>query len=278
MPVEVSERELSEWYETGIQLAKECGHMIKDCFYKDKKVTQKSSFADLVTETDQAVEKFFTKEIHKKYPGHKVIGEETVAGGCKINYTDDPTWIIDPIDGTSNFIHRLPYTCVSIGLTINKEEIIGIVFNPITDEFFEARKGHGSFCNGEKISVTGLEDIEKAMFIMEFGSNRNPEKMAVKFKNLFTINKASHGIRAYGSAALNMCAVAQGRGDGYVEHGIHCWDVVAGAVIVREAGGVVLDPSGRKFDLMSRRCLAAASLPLGMKISSLIEDPGFERD
>ncbi|CAI9719927.1 inositol monophosphatase 1-like [Octopus vulgaris] len=276
--ITLSEEELCEIYETGIQLAKECGHMIKECFYRDKKVTTKASYADLVTETDQNVEKFFTKEIKKHYPGHSVIGEETTADGKKIEFTNNPTWIIDPIDGTTNFVHRIPYTCISIGLTVNKEPVIGIVYNPITDVFFKARKGHGAFCNDKKIAVTGLEEIESAMFIMEFGSNREPDKMAVKFRNLFNLNKASHGLRAYGSAALNMCNVAQGEEDGYAEHGIHCWDIAAGAVIVEEAGGVVIDPSGDKFDLMSRKVLVASSMPLALKMSALLEDPGFERD
>ncbi|GAB1606400.1 inositol monophosphatase 1-like [Argonauta hians] len=276
--VELSEEELQNIYETGILIAKECGQTIKECFYRDKKVTTKASYADLVTETDQNVEKYFTKQIKKHYPEHSVIGEESTADGKKIEFNNNPTWIIDPIDGTTNFVHKIPYTCISIGLTVNKEPIIGIVYNPITDVFFKARKGFGAFCNDKKITGTGLEEMESAMLIMEFGSNREPDKMAVKFRNLYNLTKATHGLRAYGSAALNMCAVAQGEADGYAEYGIHCWDIAAGAVIVTEAGGVVMDPSGGKFDVMSRKVLVASSTPLAMKMSGVLEDPGFGRD
>lgn len=120
-------------------------------------VLTKTSNTDLVTETDQAVEKLLIEGLSKAFPSHKFIGEESAAAGQKYTLTDAPTWIIDPIDGTTNFVHRIPLVAICLGLTINKEPVIGIVYNPITNEIFSAIKGRGAFKNGFPIHVSNSE-------------------------------------------------------------------------------------------------------------------------
>jgi len=176
--------------------------MIKDAFKKKKNIMLKSSPLDLVTETDQAVEKFLFSELRLVFPDHSFIGEESVAAGDKVELTDAPTWIIDPVDGTMNFVHSFPFTCVSIGLTVNKEPVVGVIYNPILDHMYHARQGCGAFLNDEKISASGQTDLGQSLVIGELGTTPNPEKQKATFANVHTLVEKAHGFRSLGSCAL----------------------------------------------------------------------------
>ncbi|KAK7114447.1 inositol monophosphatase 1-like [Littorina saxatilis] len=279
MPVEVLDHQLREYYTVALEVARKAGEVIKDAFKKEKTIDTKSSAADLVTVTDQAVEKMAFAFLKEKYPSHKFIGEETTAEtGEKLQLTDDPTWIIDPIDGTTNFVHSIPEVCFSLGITVNKEPIIGVVYLPVLDQMYTAQKGQGAFLNGEKLKSSGQTDLKKAVVICEGGSSRDPDIVEKKLTNIHRLVTASHGIRSYGSAAANLCRVAQGAGDAYAEYGIHIWDFVAGMLIASEAGAVVKDPSGSEVDLMSRRVLAAATPSLATQLSDLLIHLDMGRD
>ncbi|XP_043231249.1 inositol monophosphatase 1-like isoform X2 [Amphibalanus amphitrite] len=274
----MAEADLELCLSTALKLAREAGGMIKDAFKKKKNVMLKASPIDLVTETDEAVEKFLFSELRKVFPQHRYIGEESVAAGAKVDFTDAPTWIIDPVDGTMNFVHSFPFTCVSIGLTVNKEPVIGVIYNPILDHMYHARKGHGAFLNDEKITVSGETDLSKSLVIGEMGTSPIPEKRECVFENARILVGKAHGFRSLGSCALNMCLVASGAAELYHEAGIHCWDVAAGAVVVTEAGGVVIDTAGGEFDLLSRRVLCASSPSLGQEVASLLHQYQPPRD
>ncbi|XP_003379157.1 inositol monophosphatase, partial [Trichinella spiralis] len=195
-------------------------------------VMTKTSDVDLVTDVDQKVEQVLVDGIRSKFPDHQFIGEESTAMGKKGMFTDAPTWIIDPIDGTTNFVHKVPYVCISIALYMKKEPRIGIVYNPILEELFTAL-------------------LNKALLLLTFGvQNRFSLPNAVDVylqNNKRIVEQGIRGHRSFGSAALNMCYVALGCADAYIEFGLHCWDIAAGRLIVEEAGGLVIDPSG-KFD------------------------------
>lgn len=270
--------EVQEFFKTGLAVAKEAGERVKTDFYRNKKIEMKENFADLVTETDKAVEDLIMSKLGQKYPSHKFIGEETVSAGGHCELTDDPTWIIDPIDGTTNFVHGIPHTCISIGLAVNKEVVAGIVHCPILSETYTAIKGQGSFCNEEKLSVSTLHELEKGVVILEGGTSRVPGVLDTKIQNVKSIIENSRGIRAYGSAAINMCYVARGSHDAYMEHGIHVWDIAAGKLIVEEAGGVVCDPSGESLDLLNRRVLAACNKDIATQLSKVVTNITLERD
>ncbi|XP_071387644.1 inositol monophosphatase 1-like isoform X1 [Centroberyx affinis] len=252
-----------------VEVTKQAGKMIREALQKDISIMQKSSPVDLVTETDQKVEQLI---IHTgTVPHHYFIGEESVAAGAPSILSDNPTWIIDPIDGTTNFVHRFPFVSVSIGFTVKKEIEFGIVYSCIEDKMYTARKGKGAFCNGVPIKVSGQEDITKSLVLTEMGFKKDPEHFKIMMGNINTILAIPvHGIRSPGSAAVNMCLVACGGADAYYHMGIHCWDMAGGAAIITEAGGVIMDISGGPFDLMSRRLIIASSRAIAERIAKEI--------
>ncbi|GCC22521.1 inositol monophosphatase 1 [Chiloscyllium punctatum] len=265
--------------EVAVAIARKAGAVICDAMRKEQTVQIKSSPADLVTETDQNVEKMIIGTLKEKFPSHSFIGEESVADGAASVLTDNPTWIIDPIDGTTNFVHRFPFVAVSIGFSVNKQSEIGIVYSCMEDKMYTARRGQGAFCNGQQLKVSGQEDISKALIVTELGSNRTPEVLKTVLSNMEKlISIPSHGVRALGTAAVNMCMVATGGADAYYEMGIHCWDMAAATLIVSEAGGVVLDISGGPFDLMSRRVIVASSRAIAERIAKEVQIIPFQRD
>jgi len=262
--------DLDKCFEVVSKVVQTAGDIVADRFYKNKTVLQKSADNDLVTETDKEVEKLLINVLSTEFPHHRFIAEEATDEGQKVELTEYPTWIIDPVDGTMNFVHSFPNTCISIGLLVNKVAEIAIIFNPILKQLFTARRGQGAFYNGTQIHVSGQTNIAQSLVILEFGASRDAKKLAVTMENMKKIAEVAHGIRANGSAALNMAMVALGAAECYLEYGIHAWDIAAGDLIVREAGGVVIDPAGGPLDLMSRRLLCASSQELANEIVSLI--------
>ncbi|KAK7079239.1 Inositol monophosphatase 2 [Halocaridina rubra] len=269
---------IQECFDTAMQLVKTAGDLVRDAIKKKKNIETKSSAVDLVTESDKAVEKIMIDGLSNAFPDHKFIGEESVSAGEKCVFTDDPTWIIDPIDGTMNFVHSFPHTCISVGLWINKDAEVAIVYNPVLNQMFTALKGKGAFLNGEKISASGETDLSTSLIFAEVGSSRDPEKMNTVITNFTTLLPRVHGMRAMGSCTLNMCYVAMGGGDAYFEFGIHAWDTAAAYLVVKEAGGIVVDTEGGTFDLMRRRVLCASTQELAEKVAKLLKQYQPERD
>ncbi|KAK3792124.1 hypothetical protein RRG08_055387 [Elysia crispata] len=267
----MSELDLEEMYAVAISVAREAGQIIRDAFDKEKEVDTKQSAADLVTESDQAVEKMVNSRILGKFPNHRFIGEETTAvSGEKHQLTDEPTWIIDPIDGTTNFVNSIQEVSFSLGIMVNKKAVIGVVYAPIKDEMFTARLGKGAYLNGKKLKASKITDLKQAVIITEGGSSRDIKVVEDKVKNIHTLITHTRGIRSYGSAAINLCHVAAGRGQGYIEYGIHIWDFIAGALIASEAGAVVLDPTGCDLDPLRRRILCACSAEVAKGLSQIL--------
>ncbi|XP_058032463.1 inositol monophosphatase 1 [Ahaetulla prasina] len=262
-----------------VALARKAGEVIREALKEEVTVMIKSSPADLVTVTDQKVENMIISSIKEKYPSHSFIGEESVAAGAGSILTDNPTWIIDPIDGTTNFVHRFPFVAVSIGFVVKKQMEFGIVYSCVEDKMYTARKGKGAFCNGHKLQVSKQREITKALLVSELGSDRNPEVIKTVLSNMQKLLSIPiHGIRAVGTAAINMCLVATGGADAYYEMGIHCWDMAGAGIIILEAGGVLLDISGGPFDLMSRRIIAANCQAIAERIAKEIQTIPFQRD
>ncbi|XP_039610266.1 inositol monophosphatase 1-like isoform X1 [Polypterus senegalus] len=261
-----------ECMDVGIEIARNAGALICEALRNEVSFMTKSSPVDLVTETDKKVEAMIISSIKKKFETHSFIAEESVAAGESSLLTDEPTWIIDPIDGTTNFVHRFPFVAVSIGFAVQKELEFGIIYSCLEDKMYTARKGKGAFCNGVQLKVSQQQDITKSLVITEIGYKQDPHIMELMLSNMERIlGIPAHGIRAVGTAAVNMCLVACGGADAYYHIGIHCWDMAAGVVIVTEAGGVVLDITGGPFDLMSRRLIAASSRAVGERIAKEIQ-------
>lgn len=270
---------IEEFFNVVIKLVKNAGKMVRSAFSQKKNIDTKLNGQDLVTETDQAVENMLISSLKERFPTHRFIGEESVSAGNKCELTDHPTWIIDPIDGTNNFVHGNPCIAISIGLAVKKELVMGIVYYPIQERLYSAKKGQGAYCNTEEVRVSGETQLENALVYSEFGAHRDPAKLEIKFGNMYNVIMNGHGIRAQGSAALDLCGVACGEADAYAEYGIHVWDIAAGILIVNEAGGVIMDPdTGGKVDLMSRRILCASSWSLANQLKAQIKSQTFPSD
>lgn len=154
--VSPTKEELQQYYDVALDLVMKCGPIMREGYEKaDTNFEVKSAFYDLVTVYDKQIEDILISGLQKKFPQSKVIGEEESAANKRLSeLTDAPTWIIDPIDGTTNFINRIPHCCISVGLAINKELVVGVVYNPIANEMYSAFKGHGAYLNGKPIQVS----------------------------------------------------------------------------------------------------------------------------
>ena len=223
------------------QAARDAGKTLKDLFGRVTHVTKKGK-TDLVTEADFAAEKIIMDMIHKSFPQDGFVAEE--AGEHRSNASR--IWFIDPLDGTVNFAHAFPFFAVSIGLQVNGDAVLGVVFNPYMDEFFEAAKGSGAFFNGKAIHVSSTSDLVDSLLAVGFPYtlHQNPHRVMDHMKKMAVLAQA---IRRPGSAALDLCYVAAGRLDGYWEEGLKPWDTAGGMIIVREAGGIVSDYHGNPF-------------------------------
>ncbi len=198
--------------------------------------------ANLVTMADLAVQKAVLSLIRKNFPGHDFLAEEDDLKNTGAEYT----WVLDPIDGTTNFAHGFPQCSISLALFHKNEPVLGGVFNPISNELFFAQKGKGATLNGKKIHVSQTKKLENSLLITGFPYNRfeRMEELINRFSLFLT---SSHDVRRLGSAALDLCWVAAGRADGYWEDNLNPWDASAGTLILQEAGGKVTDYNGKKY-------------------------------
>ncbi|MDH3268049.1 MAG: inositol monophosphatase, partial [Ignavibacteria bacterium] len=209
---------------------------------------------NLVTETDKASEKLITDFIRKKYPSHGILAEE----GSEANPAkggEEYLWVIDPLDGTTNFAHGLPIFSVSIGVQKNGETIAGVVYDVIRDIVYSVEKSSGSYENGKKINVNQNTNLGHGMLVTGFPYDikENPNKA---FERFIAFLKQARAIRRLGSAAIDFCYVANGVFDGFWEVSLHPWDLCAGKLIVEEAGGLVTDFDGKTNDIYSEQILA----------------------
>jgi len=206
--------------------------------------------------------------IKKKYPTHGIITEE---GGTSLS-TSEYNWVIDPLDGTVNFAHGLPIFAVSIGVQKNSETIVGIVYDVMQNVVYHAEKNNGSYENGKRIRVNDNSNLRHALLVTGFPYDvrENPENALGKF---VAFTKAARGIRRLGSAAIDFCYVAKGVFDGFWEVHLKPWDMCAGKLIVKEAGGLVTDFEGNKIDIFSKRILASNGKIHEAMIKVLKENP-----
>ncbi|KAF2738081.1 inositol monophosphatase [Polyplosphaeria fusca] len=241
---------LQEIHDFMISIAKKAGEMITSAVPTTGTAGSKKNSVDLVTETDQAVEKLISTSLRSKYPSFAFMGEETYQPGDRL--TASPTFIVDPIDGTTNFVHRYSYVSISLGFSLDLVPTIGVVYNPFTSTLYSAIKGHGAYLNQTtKLPLTpptNIDGLGACLVAVEWGSDRSGNDFAVKSKTFSRLAATKengggmvHGLRSFGSAALNLCAVAEGGLDLYWEAGCWAWDVCAGWVILSEAGGIMVD-------------------------------------
>jgi len=228
------------------------GQVLLEGIGENFQISHKSSLNDLVTEVDKRSEAVILDKIRNQFPDHAILSEEAGAS----EYSGTFRWIIDPLDGTVNFAHRLPICSVSIALEKEGEVVMGAVYNPFLNELFFAEKGHGAYLNDKPIRVSAQDQIRQAFLVTGFPYQwRDMPHDPVQVFGYFI--KQGVPVRRLGSAAIDLCWVACGRFDGYWEHHIHAWDVAAGGLIVREAGGQVTDFEGQPYRLSSSKLIAS---------------------
>ncbi|OYD06209.1 inositol monophosphatase [Paludifilum halophilum] len=232
----------------------------------DKRVNYKTSSHDLVTEVDQECEKIIRETLQASYPDHQVLGEEGVEAGSEASRAAleaareaEYLWIIDPIDGTTNFVHRFPFFCVSIGIAHQGEIIAGVIFDPVQNELFVAEKGKGATLNGERIRVSQEKTLETSLLATGFPAGIR-EARQVNINGILELGTKCRNIRTAGSAALHLAYVASGRLTGFWEIDLNAWDLAAGALLVKEAGGRVTDTTGQPYHIGVRNILATNGL------------------
>jgi myo-inositol-1(or 4)-monophosphatase len=246
--------------------ARLAGGLIRENWQQAKEVHYKSTI-NLVTATDRQAEEKIVDLLLKNFPDHSILAEEETA---IVAPGSDYRWIIDPLDGTTNFAHSYPQFAVSIALEHEGQVVLGVVYDPLREEGFSAIKGEGALLNDRPISISKIPELDKALLATGFPyDHRENIDFYLKFFRAFA--KRSQGIRRAGAAALDLCYLACGRLDGFWELKLHPWDTAAGTLIVREAGGTVTDFSGKPFSISGEETLASNGLIHAEMLEALTE-------
>ncbi|HSP06834.1 MAG TPA: inositol monophosphatase family protein [Acidobacteriota bacterium] len=229
------------------------GSRLKRQFGRVKKISyKKGAVTNLVTNVDREIEDYVKERIREAFPHDGILAEESpveeIGSGRK--------WIIDPLDGTTNFAHNLPLFCISIGVEEDGEVVAGAVYNPVLEELFLARRGRGATVNGKRIQVSGAKTLSRSLLVTGFpyDVHQSPERSLPYFNELI---RHAQGVRRLGSAALDLCFVAMGRFDGFFEVHLNPWDTAAGVLILKEAGGVITNFEGVSFSIYERQLAAS---------------------
>lgn len=236
--------------EVASQAAKEAGSLLLQKIHGERQLSYKEGRANIVTDVDVLVEKKIIALLQNEYPGYNILSEESTA----IDNDSEYTWVIDPLDGTNNYIHGVPFYSVSIALTSSQEILLGLVYDPWMQELFTAEAGVGAWLNDNRISVASRKSIDGSFIGCDMGYDAE-----AGVRILETIkNSWPHmcGIRIMGSAVLGLAYVACGRLDLYVHLYLYPWDVASGILLVREAGGEVTDWEGKAATIQSSQILA----------------------
>lgn len=236
---------------TALKASAAAGEILKEKLGRLSCLDYKSAY-NIVTEADKESEAAVIAIIRESFPDHQILGEESGAHKSDSKHR----WLIDPLDGTTNYAHSYPFFCVSIGFEDSGDMVFGLVFNPLTGEIFHAEKGKGAFLGEHKINCSSVKILNESLLATGFppDSKNSPKSNMKEFQY---ITDHCHGVRRDGSAALDLCFVASGRLDGFWEFKLAPWDLAAGTLIVREAGGKVSSPQGGVFDINSGHVIAS---------------------
>jgi myo-inositol-1(or 4)-monophosphatase len=246
-------------------LLREAGKLIMDAFHTRAFKVHEKVHEGLVTSADKASEQFLIAELTKFMPEAGIIAEES---GLQREH-QEYCWVIDPLDGTTNFVRGLPYFCISVALTHRGKPILGAIYQPVTDEFFYAYAGHGAYLNGKKITVSKPESFGKSVILLGLPYTKD-EHFKALLQELEIIAPQAFAMRHLGAAALDLAYVAAGRLDGVFFTHLKWWDVAAGIVLVTEAGGKVTDFQGKELAQDYVSCIAAGDL-VYKKLQSILK-------
>ena len=264
-------KEPSDFIKFAITLAKKAGKIHMPYFGNIDSLKTKSNDIDLVTEADKVSEEYLINSITKKYPSHSILSEESM----EICNNDDYTWVIDPLDGTTNFVHNLPIFSVSIGLKKNNETIIGVVYNPAAKKCFYAEKNKGAFLNNKIIRTRKNINLSKSLLATGF-PYLHDKRYDISFELFKDFYDRTRGMRRLGAASLDLCFVAMGRFDGFYEFELKPWDICAGALIVKEANGIATDWDGNKLPGTGKRILACSNRSIHNRMKNILKNNKYK--
>lgn len=250
--LEPSTEELQIFLDIATEAATAAGAVLLSYWGKLDSIEEKGRPGDLVTSADKAAEAVILEVLRRHVPDHAILAEESGALGKQ---QSKYLWAIDPLDGTTNFAHQFPFFAASVGLLIDGIPSVGVVFNPFTQELFRAATGLGATYNRQPIAVSKTQELIKSLLVTGFAYDRR-ETEDNNYAEFCHLTHLTQGVRRSGSASVDLAYVACGRLDGYWERGLSPWDVTAGVVLVREAGGRVTAYDGSPFDIQSGRILA----------------------
>lgn len=244
--------ELLSYLDIATEAATKAGKVLQDKYCNLENIQNKGRPGDLVTEADKAAEAEILGILKDKLPQHQVLAEESgTLGGDNSKFR----WAIDPLDGTTNYAHGYPVSAVSIGLAIDGVPQVGVVYDPFRNELFKAATGHGATCNDKEINVSQTKELAETILVTGFAYDRR-ETLDNNYAEFCYLTHLTQGVRRSGSAALDLVYTACGRFDGYWERGLSPWDITAGIVILREAGGIATAYDESPLDISSGRILA----------------------
>jgi len=242
--------DMTEIREVAVEAARKAGTYALSHMERIGKISHKQGYGNLVTDIDKGCENIIIDRIKKDFPSHSVLAEES---GGEIR-EEEFSWIIDPIDGTTNYTHGFPVFCTSIGVMKGNMVRLGVVYDPSRDELFFAEEGKGAFLNDRKIGVSGIESFQDSLIATGFAYNYEGKVEVLPYFD--KILKHAQAVRRAGSAALDLCYVACGRLDGFWEFGLYPWDTAAGLIIVKEAGGSVTTLEGTPYGIFEKEIVA----------------------
>lgn len=234
---------------------KEAGKLIRQSFQNEITVQFKTNFSDLVTNIDKQVEQFLTSNIHKTYPDHRVLGEEGF--GDFIESSEGTVWIIDPIDGTTNFVNQQRHFAISVAIYHDGVGKIGMIYDVVADEFYHCLKGEGAYLNG--IKLPQLKEKKLSQSLIGLNATWVTKNRRIDPAVLAPLVNAARGIRSYGSAAIEIAYVASGRLDGYISMRLSPWDFAAGMLLIDEVGGKITRINGDSINLFEQNTVFVAN-------------------
>jgi myo-inositol-1(or 4)-monophosphatase len=235
---------MSEFMDVSVAAAKAAGKVLLD--WRGKITAREKGPKDLVTEADLQSQKTIREIVLTAFPDHDFLGEEDEDLGGHLDSGSPYRWIVDPLDGTANYVHGMAEFSVSIALQHEHQTVVGVIYDPVSGELFSAERGQGTFLEGERQSVSDCQQLEKAMIAASFPANVG--RNSIEVARFVEVLARSQVMRRLGSAALNLCYVASGRLDGYWATSVKLWDVAAGLLFVEESGGSVTNLEGQAFD------------------------------